>query len=713
MLLYALPKNLPLAFFVDDTNSAHYIQRMDISDILFTIAGRYEIIDAPPAFTLDTRLQLHCPRHGAFSLKVSSIRKGGGCRLCSEERHMRPHHVVADAVAAAYGGRIVLAEEQRAGRTKNIMAHCECGEHFRAALSDLMRGMAACPACSKARSNQERDLAEWVTSLGVRIECNQRFDGLEFDIVCPEQRVAIEYHGLVWHAETDGKQTDRHALKYAIAKAHGYRLLQIYSDEWENRRTAVEILIRGSLGLVEAVHARSCKVISMAKADADRFLNAAHVQGASSGNVAYGLEHGGDIVAVMQFGIAYSRRGTKTTAGVHELARYASTVRVRGGASRLFSAFLRGHRPAGVVSYVDHRYFDGGMYPTLGFTQQGETRVDYEYLFQGKRWHKSSFKKLSIRNRFGDIFPADWTERQMADEIGARRLWNAGRTTFVWGTTGGIDNPSELPILDEVSIRRAQHQRGMSRNEKLSKNSRRRWEDAEFRARMRAVKTSPENVERIRDKFRSGNKAWWHHPDHGFMEAWHGDIIARFGGGNSQFWRVYVGRAPHYKGWQCLGTDYAQAVIEFDRRAAEKAANNMAIAARKQANAIARVQREQLAIQRQNAAREALQLRKEKTAALSACRAEKAAAAAARASARPAIAPGDVFGRLTIVSRADVKVFASGARQQRWNVKCECGTEKIVAHSSLKSGLTQSCGCLHRESSLKNLELANKKASAD
>lgn len=32
-----------------------------------------------------------------------------------------------------------------------------------------------------------------------------------------------------------------------------------------------------------------------------------------------------------------------------------------------------------------------------------------------------------------------------------------------------------------------------------------------------------------------------------------------------------------------------------------------------------------------------------------------------------------------------------------WHVRCDCGTEKIVIGSSLKSGNSKSCGCLMKE----------------
>jgi hypothetical protein len=49
------------------------------------------------------------------------------------------------------------------------------------------------------------------------------------------------------------------------------------------------------------------------------------------------------------------------------------------------------------------------------------------------------------------------------------------------------------------------------------------------------------------------------------------------------------------------------------------------------------------------------------------------------------------FGRLTVLHRA------GDGLPVRWLSRCDCGIEKVVAGSKLRSGNTQSCGCLQQE----------------
>ena len=55
---------------------------------------------------------------------------------------------------------------------------------------------------------------------------------------------------------------------------------------------------------------------------------------------------------------------------------------------------------------------------------------------------------------------------------------------------------------------------------------------------------------------------------------------------------------------------------------------------------------------------------------------------------------GQKFGRLTVIKQAKDYIKPNGIHQTKWLCKCECGNEKEIATSSLKSGATKSCGCL-------------------
>ena len=53
---------------------------------------------------------------------------------------------------------------------------------------------------------------------------------------------------------------------------------------------------------------------------------------------------------------------------------------------------------------------------------------------------------------------------------------------------------------------------------------------------------------------------------------------------------------------------------------------------------------------------------------------------------------GKKFNRLQVLSLSETR-----GKHRYWLCKCECGTEKVVCETNLKSGHTKSCGCLNKE----------------
>lgn len=54
---------------------------------------------------------------------------------------------------------------------------------------------------------------------------------------------------------------------------------------------------------------------------------------------------------------------------------------------------------------------------------------------------------------------------------------------------------------------------------------------------------------------------------------------------------------------------------------------------------------------------------------------------------------GQRFGRLVVLSRAE-----NGPRNAPyWNVRCDCGTERVTRGASLRTGGSKSCGCLVKD----------------
>lgn len=63
-------------------------------------------------------------------------------------------------------------------------------------------------------------------------------------------------------------------------------------------------------------------------------------------------------------------------------------------------------------------------------------------------------------------------------------------------------------------------------------------------------------------------------------------------------------------------------------------------------------------------------------------------------STRTFIAPGQRYGRLTVVERTDDYVSPAGYRKTAWTCRCDCGRETTTLGNRLAAGAVRSCGCL-------------------
>jgi len=58
---------------------------------------------------------------------------------------------------------------------------------------------------------------------------------------------------------------------------------------------------------------------------------------------------------------------------------------------------------------------------------------------------------------------------------------------------------------------------------------------------------------------------------------------------------------------------------------------------------------------------------------------------------------GDRYIRFTILKEVQTKEYPNGSSHRMFECMCDCGNSRIIGLASLRSGATQSCGCLRDE----------------
>lgn len=134
----------------------------------------------------------------------------------------------------------------------NMIAQWVCpqGHEWRMEVRTVVKHP-SCPQCRtiQAYSKQEKDLANWVESLGFTIERNDRnvLCGQELDILIPSRHVAIEYNGMYWHS-VEKRGPHYHLNKYEEAKLAGVHLIYIWEDQWVKNPDKVKADLKDALG---------------------------------------------------------------------------------------------------------------------------------------------------------------------------------------------------------------------------------------------------------------------------------------------------------------------------------------------------------------------------------------------------------------------------------------------------------------------------------
>ena len=310
---------------------------------------------------------------------------------------------------------------------------CEKGHEWSVQINDRTFYGLGCPQCSAKRytSAPEKEIALYVESLGLQIECSTRkvIYPRELDIYIPEKKIAIEFNGLYWHSEESGKGKTYHHDKWKACRDKGIQLIQIWEDEWNRNPEQIKTMLAHKLGVTQQrrVFARNTLVFGVNKKLAEQFLNENHVQGYASGSYYVGLKdkETNEFVALIVL-----KKEPGTGGKVLNIIRYATAANVIGGFTKLLTFIERTHKPESFITFADHGVSDGSLYENNGFFADKELSPDYMYVVDGERKHKFGYRLKRFKNDPDLIWEEGLTERELAALNGLDRIWDAGKTRY-------------------------------------------------------------------------------------------------------------------------------------------------------------------------------------------------------------------------------------------------------------------------------------------
>lgn len=295
-----------------------------------------------------------------------------------------------------------------------------------------------CPTCDQLNmSFFQKEVYDFLLSLmgtSVDIQINDRriIYPKELDIVIPSLKIAIECNGLVWHSEIIGRKNKTyHLYKTVAAMTKEYRVIHVQENEWTNKQEIVKSLLQSAVGKsMNKINARDCQISEVSSKECAEFLKNNHMQGVDHSTIKIGLYHEKKLVSLMTF--VKSRFDKKIQ---WEMSRFCNLLlwRINGGASKLFSYFLKNYNPTSIVSYSDRRYFDGALYVKLGFQFIHNSSPNYHYIIDNylNTQNRVSWQKHKLKNKL-KAFDASLSEWENMKLNGFDRIWDCGNGKWVW-----------------------------------------------------------------------------------------------------------------------------------------------------------------------------------------------------------------------------------------------------------------------------------------
>ena len=312
----------------------------------------------------------------------------------------------------------------------------KCNYKFESSLNNGM--IPRCPICyPKLLNNVSKYETEIYDFLKENLDKNEVIErsnrtilnGLELDIYIPNKKLAIEFNGLYWHSELNGRAPNYHINKTTQCINKKIQLIHIFEDEWIEKQEIVKSILLNKLNITpNKIFARKCHIKKLKNDLTFNFLDANHLQGFING-VHFGLYCNNELISCLTIGKSRFNKNFE-----YEILRFCSKNyhNVIGAFGKLFKYFVNKYNPKSIITYCDLRYGIGNVYHKNGFDYINNSNPNYYYLDKNfRRLSRLQFQKHLLENKL-DQFDSNLTEWENMQLNGYNRIWDCGNAIYSW-----------------------------------------------------------------------------------------------------------------------------------------------------------------------------------------------------------------------------------------------------------------------------------------
>lgn len=388
-----------------------------------------------------------CSKNHSWRTSANALIAGARCPVCSGHKCVAgvndlqtTHPDLAKEWHPTKNGN-TDPTEIIAGSEYKAWWQCSKGHEWKSRVATRKYNSSSCPTCwaSDRISKSEKEVLDFLIGLGFIVEHSNRQildNRKEIDFYLPEKKIGIEFNGLYWHSEAAGRSEQYHRAKWLAAKKVGVQLIQIWEDDWRDRK---ELVMRTLAHRLDA-HLKlnelkdmdtkigrailyETEVVSLTSNQARIFLNGNHVQGFSSGSHYLGVRDAhGTLRSVMVL-----KEESNRTLRILQYAAFGITT----GFSQMLAHAELVYKPNYFVVDANHCANEEILYEDNSFVANNEMAPDYMYLFKAERKPKSDFGWERFHDDSNFYWENGLSQPELAKLNKIHRIWDAGKTRYI------------------------------------------------------------------------------------------------------------------------------------------------------------------------------------------------------------------------------------------------------------------------------------------
>lgn len=375
-----------------------------------------------------------CREHGDFPQKATNHLQGKGCPICADKKWSKnktktTEQFIKEAIDI-HGELYLYNNSNYVLGHEDIIITCRKHGDFPQSPNNHLQGK-GCPKCIGIISKPEKEITDFLNIYTTTVNNSRKMlDGLEVDILIPENKLGIEYDGLYWHSNKF-TESNSHINKTILARKKDIELIHIFDDDWRYKKDIVKSRLLNLIGKTHTkIYARNTIIKEVSSKECSKFLENNHLQGKIGAKVKLGLYYKDELISLMTFGGLRKNLGSTSKEGSYELLRFCNKLNtnVVGGASKLLKHFEKTYNPKQLISYADRNWSNGDLYEKLGFTFYHLSKPNYYYIVKNKRENRFKYRK-DILVKEG--FDKNKTEKEIMQERGYLRIYDCGSLKYI------------------------------------------------------------------------------------------------------------------------------------------------------------------------------------------------------------------------------------------------------------------------------------------